>query len=128
MAVNLRRLIVNHMKKFLFIIIVILLAVEFRDHPAIKPYMDKIVGLVKTEAKRNVGISEFPALIKDLESLENSIALHEMEFIKQDLTSLKKAQSFFNKYCHNIELSHTALTSYAIRKTCGILEKHLPTT
>lgn len=128
MAAYLRRLIVSHMKKFIFIIIIILLAVEFRDHPTIKPYMDNIVGLVKTEAKRTAGVSELPALIKDLEYLEGSLALHEIEFIKQDLTSFQKAQSFFNKYCHDIELSHTALTSYAIKKTCEVLEKHLPTT
>lgn len=128
MAAYLRRLKVSHMKKFIFIIIIILLAVEFRDHPTIKPYMDKIVGLVKTEAKRTAGVSELPALIKDLEYLEGSLALHEMKFIKQNLTSFKKARSFFDQYCHGIELSHTALTSYAIKKTCGVLEKHLPTT
>jgi len=128
MAAYLRRLIVSHMKKFIFIIIIILLAVEFRGHPTIKPYIDNIVGLVKKEAKRTAGVSELPALIKDLEYLEGSLALHEIEFIKQDLTSFKKAQSFFNKYCHDIELSHAALTSYAIKKTCGVLEKHLPTT
>lgn len=127
MAAYLFRLIVRHMKKFLLLFIVILLAVEFRDHPTLKPYTDKITGLVTSEAKRTAGVSELPALISELEQLEDTLSLHEFSFIQRELTSFDKAREFQQKQCHDTELAHSALTSYAIKKVCGILEKHLPT-
>lgn len=127
MAAYLFRLIVSHMKKFLLLFIVILLAVEFRDHPALKPYADKITGMVTSEAKKTAGVSEFPALIKELERLEDSLSLHEFRFIQQELTSFDKAREFQRKQCQDTELAHSALTSYAIKKVCSVLEGHLPT-
>lgn len=127
MAAYLFQLIVRQMKKFLLLFIVILLAVEFRDHPALKPYSDKITGMVTSEAKRTAGVSQLPALISDLEQLGGSLSLHEFNFIKKELTSFGKAKEFQMKQCHDTELAHSALTSYAIKKVCGVLDRHLPT-
>lgn len=128
MAAYVNSLIVSAMKKFLFLFIVFLLAVEFRNHPSLKPYTDKVISLITNKAKRTAGIDDFPLLLNDMKQLSSLIANHEYDFIRHEITSFEKASAFYNRQCGNVGLSHTVLTGYAIKKTCGIIEKYVSTT
>ena len=113
------------MKKILFLIVIILLVVEFRHHPLMEPYTQHISSLVSKQAKKATGISDFPELVTELKSLESTISSHEFSFIVEQITNHKQAKSFFDKQCVNVELSHMVLTSYTIKKTCHILEGYI---
>lgn len=113
------------MKKILFLIVIILLVVELRHHPLMEPYTQHISSLVLKQAKKTTGISNFPELVTELKSLESTISPHEFHFIIEKIISHEQAKSFFDKQCINVELSHTVLTSYTIKKTCNILEGYI---
>ena len=114
------------MKKILFLIIVSLLIVEFREHPILKPYTDRIIGLVSAQAKKSIGANDFPKFLKGLEQLDTLIAPHEYSYLVNELTNLKKVEAFNTKQCSNIKLSHMTLTSYSIKKACAVIDKYLP--
>lgn len=114
------------MKKVLFLVVVVLLVVEFRGHPILKPYTDRLVSLVSIQAKKSAGVSDFPKFIADLEKLSAVIAPHEYNYLINELTDFKKVEVFYYKQCGNINLSHMTLTGYSIKKTCRIIEEYLP--
>lgn len=114
------------MKKVLFLVVVMLLAVEFRAHPILKPYTDRLVSLVSTQAKKSLGVSDFPKFIEDLEKLSAVIAPHEYNYLIDELTDFSKVKIFNQNQCGNINLSHMTLTGYSIKKTCKIIEEYLP--
>jgi len=113
------------MKKILFLIVTVLLVVEFRHHPLLEPYTKKISALVSKQAQKTVGISNFPELLTDLKSLESIISPHEFSFVIEKISHHKQAKLFYGKQCINIELSHMVLTRYAMKKTCSILEGYI---
>jgi len=113
------------MKKILFLIVTILLIVEFRHHPLLEPYAKKLTALASKQAQETIGISNFPELLTDLKSLESIISPHEFSFVIEKISDNKQAKLFYGKQCRNIELSHMILTRYAMKKTCNILVGHI---
>lgn len=116
------------MKKIVFFIIAFLMIIEFREHPVLKPYTDKIFSLVSTQAKLAAHVSDFPEFVRDLETLSSLISSHEYDYLLNELTNFNKVEFFYNQQCFDIGLSHMTLTSYSIRKTCRIIEEYLPST
>lgn len=114
------------MKKILFLVVAILLAIEFRDHPVLKPYTDKLISIVSTTARGTVGVSDFPQFISDFSKLKSTLAQHEYDFLVEELTDAKKVEAFYSKQCSNIDLSHVALTGYSIKKACEVINDYLP--
>lgn len=113
------------MKKMLFIIVLILGLVNFRDHPLLKPYTHKVLNLVSEQARSTAGIIESPKVFDDLKVLESEISSYEYNFIINKIHDVDQANVFYRAQCHDIELSHVVLTRYSIKKTCDILSKYL---
>jgi len=109
------------MKKILFLIVTILLVVEFRHHPLLEPYTQKVSAIVSKQAQETIGLNDFPELLTDLETLESIIAPHEFNFVRDKIVDYKQAKYFHSKQCKNTDLTHMILTRYAIKKTCKIL-------
>lgn len=113
------------MKKILFIIVLIVGAVNFRDHPQLKPYTDNILNLVSTKAKNTAGVIDRSFVFDNLKNLESTISSYEYRFVVDNITDIEQATQFYQKQCHDTELAHAVLTQYAIKKICGILNNDL---
>jgi len=113
------------MKKTLFIIVLILAVVNFRDHPLLIPYTSKVINLVSMKAKSTAGVIVTPQILEDLKVLESVISSYEFNYIINQIQTVEQANYFYVAQCHDIELSHTVLTHYAIKKTCDILTENL---
>lgn len=113
------------MKKFVLIIVAMIILFENQDHPFVAPTIQKIKQALITDAQSRHLINDTADMITQLNTLHGKLIAHEMNYVTAHITDRSQAQNFWDAYCQDTSLLHIDLTQYAKNEICAIISPYI---
>ncbi|MEH8017212.1 hypothetical protein MN202_08210 [Rheinheimera muenzenbergensis] len=113
------------MKKFFWLVVIVLLVLTFSDHESIKPYRDKVYDLI-VDKVAIAGDNQEAALRKtrkQLLQLAEQWGDSQQQYLQKHAASLDSLQKFRRSYCINNDFN-PILFGEPLRQSCEVIEQN----
>lgn len=113
------------MKKFFWLVVIVLLVLTFSDHDSIKPYRDKIYDLI-VDKVAVAGDSNEAALRKTRRQLQELAAQwgdSQQQYLAKASESIDSLQKFRRSYCINKDFN-PILFGEPLQQSCNVIEQN----
>jgi hypothetical protein len=112
------------MKKLAFFILIIIIFTEVKDHPAIAPYVDNVIGMITSNAMDTMEVTNFNLLLPELNALNDKLLPHEIKYAVDHIKTQDDANQLWNNICRDVNLAHSVLTTYAKHEICAVIRPY----